>query len=302
MLRVVDWARRDPAKSGWSITPAAVESEIRRLFSTGGADNLVIRVQGAAASSEGREDAFRELLESLAMYHEEFRETREILVEPPRVEAIARTVAVLAQAGLQKRLFERVLWTFGRGIIEPLGAILEVRGDEGLLRRMQAIRRQLLDDVQKLRLSDETQQLLAGDLEKLLTDEYLQLLSDHEEKVQRPRAEALARETLHLIGLTFQRAFRAWPEHATRIAESVHRRFSGQMSLRECPLLIRQRIVEGIEGFLWVETGTELEGALSQLYGQPQYRGLLGGRTPSLGRELYHDFAEACWELVAEQS
>jgi hypothetical protein len=50
---------------------------------------------------------------------------------------------------------------------------------------------------------------------------------------------------------------------------------------------------------LWIETGTEIAGAARQLFAQPKYHGLSDGEPPEIRREMYRDFAEACWDIVA---
>ncbi len=282
-----------------SLTPGAIEHEIHRLFDQG-SGGLVIRVQAEDDSASARNDAFRELLESLSMYDERYRSEGEIYVEPPDAAAIARAVGVLALPRLKRKLFERVLWTFGQGVVNPLGEILEGGPAGSLLPRMQRIRRRILAQLEELGLTHETRQMLASDLEKLLSDDYLALLADNEERVQRPKTEELARESLHLIGTTFQRAFRGWPEHAQIIADAVHRKLGSSIELRKNPVAIREHIVSGIEDFLWVETSTELSGALSALYAQPQYAGILGDYQPQISKRLYRDFADSCWDLVAD--
>ncbi len=126
------------------------------------------------------------------------------------------------------------------------------------------------------------------------------MLAEHEEQVQRPKVVELAQQVLHLVGAVFQRAFSSWPSHAESIADSVSRRMGPSISLRENPVVIRGRIVEGIEEFLWVETSTELSGALSQLLSQQCYAELVDGPLPTIDRAMYHAFAQACWNLVEQ--
>lgn len=118
--------------------------------------------------------------------------------------------------------------------------------------------------------------------------------------MQRPRVEQLAQELLHLIGSTFERAFRRWPEHARSISDAVSHRLGQQLSLRESPVVIRTRIIEGIEEHLWIETSTELTGSIHQLFHQPSFRNLTASGAPELERATYRRFAEACWDIVAE--
>jgi hypothetical protein len=105
---------------------------------------------------------------------------------------------------------------------------------------------------------------------------------------------------LHLVGATFQRAFRGWPENAARIAQTVCRVPDAKLELGEHPIVLRRRIVGAIADFLWIETGAELSGSLSQLFSQKSYAGLVDTSHIELDRATYSEFAEACWELVAE--
>lgn len=280
-----------------AFTDADVEDEVERLFG-GESTGLVIRVQGEESGAAARHDAFRELLDSLAMY--DYASGRDLRIEPPSGEDIARGLAVLGSKSLQRKLFHQILVVFGRGIVDPLGAILDTTPGGALLGRLTILRSNVLDAIAGFKLTRETQQILAGDVEKLLSEEYLAMIAEHEEQVQRPKVIELAQQVLHLVGATFQRAFSSWPSHAETIAESVSRRMGPSVSLRENPVVIRERIVEGIEEFLWVETSTELSGALAQLLSQKMYAELVDGPLPTIDRPMYRAFAEACWDLVEQ--
>lgn len=282
-----------------TISREDVEQEILRLFGDPSETGLVIRVHGEDANQTGRTQAFRVLLDSLAIYDFHGR-TEEIAVKPPDMEAMTRALAVLGAPHLKRRLFEHILLTFGKRIVEPLGQILDTTPGGALLARMSSLREVVLGWIGDLKLTQETQQILTGDLRALLTDDYLAMLAEHEEQVQRPRVTVMAQEILHLIGSTFERAFRHWGTHARSIAESVSRRMGAKMTLRESPMVIRERIIEGIEEFLWIETSTELTGAIRQLFLQPQYRGLTAQGPPEIERRTYRKFAEACWDIVSE--
>ena len=286
-----------PTKTTLTVSRADVEREIMRLFGEPGA-GLVIRVQGEDSTVSGRGEAFRDLLDSLSLY--DFSGTAEVIrVKPPDLRAISTALAVLGAPQVKRRLFERILLTFGKRIVEPLGQILDTTPGGLLLSHMANLRSNLLAWIAQLRLTHETQQILTGDLRKLLSDDYLAMLAEHEEKVQRPRVTELAQQVLQLIGTTFERAFRHWPKHAQTISESVARRMGVQMTLRESPLVIRERIVEGIEEFLWIETSTELTGAVQQLFQQTRYQGIIE-RPPVIERDTYRQFAEACWDIISE--
>jgi hypothetical protein len=280
------------------ISPDDVEQELLRLFGATGNPNLVVRVQGAGGSEE-RSLAFEELKRSLAMY-QAVGPNAQLVIKPPDVSTIARALSVLTEKNLRHRLFERILSTFGRDLVDPLARILD-RGNGGpLLIRMTDLRAKMLEGVSDLNLSHETQEVLLADLSRLLGDEYLAMLAEHEENAQRPRVKKLAQEVLHLVGTTFQRAFLHWPAHAERIAQRVHRRFSATMALGEQPVAIRTHIVGAIAEFLSVETSAELSGALSQLFSQSAYAGLIESSAIHLDRKTYDDFAQACWEIVAD--
>jgi hypothetical protein len=280
-----------------AFTDADVEEEVERLFG-GESTRLVIRVQSEDADAAARHDALRELLDSLAMY--DYASGRDLRIAPPSGEDIARGLSVLGSTSLQRKLFHQILIIFGRGIVDPLGAILDTTPGGALLGRLTMLRANVLNSIAGFKLTRETRDILVGDVEKLLTDDYLAMVAEHEEKVQRPKVIELAQQVLHLVGAIFQRAFSGWSEHAKTIATSVSRRIGPSVSLRENPVVIRGRIVEGIEEYLWVETSTELSGALAQLLSQRYYAELVDGPLPTIDRAMYRAFAEACWELVEQ--
>lgn len=275
------------------ISAEDVELEVERLFGT---DGLVVRVLSDDPSQSARNSAFGELLDSLRMYGY----TDVAMVETPGADTIGRALSVLAKDHLQRQLFQKILLTFGGRIVSPLVAILD--SARGVRTRMDELRGALLSGVGQLKVSAETAALIRDDLEKLLTPDYLDMLADHEEKVQRPLAEKLAQEVLHLIGATFQRAFKKWPEHASLIGEGVARRMGGRVSLRASPAVIRDRIIEGIEDFLWVETSNELDGALHQLLARYDWSKLVDRPLPEIDRAVYREFAVECWNIVSNNA
>jgi hypothetical protein len=283
-----------PKRPSLVITKKDVEQEVERLFGT---DGLVMRVQSDDPSQAARDAAFNDLLDSLKMYGY----TDVVTVEAPTVDSLAKGLGVLSKPHLQRQLFQQILLTFGGRVVDPLVAILET-SPMGVRTRMTELRETLLANVKQLKISAETAGLLREDLRKVLTDDYLDMLADHEEKVQRPQAAKLAQEVLHLIGATFQQAFKKWPVHAGVIAESVARRMGGRVSLRASPTMIRDRIVEGIENFLWVETSNELDGALAQLVARYDWSKLVDRPAPEMDRVAYREFAEACWHLVSNNA
>lgn len=286
-------AAGQPRMPGLQISTQDVEAEVERLFGT---DGLVVRVLSDDPSQSARNSAFGELLDSLRMYGY----TDSATVETPGAEAIGKALGVLSKDHLQRQLFQKILLTFGGRIVNPLVAILD--SSRGVRGRMDDLRSSLLGGVKQLKISAETASLIRDDLQKLLTPEYLDMLAEHEEKVQRPLAEKLAQEVLHLIGATFQRAFKKWPEHARLIADGVARRMGGRVSLRTSPAVIRDRIIEGIEDFLWVETSNELDGALQQLLGRYDWSKLVDRPLPEINRAVYREFAEECWHLVSNNA
>ncbi|MEZ4295672.1 MAG: hypothetical protein R3B70_11900 [Polyangiaceae bacterium] len=276
------------------ITKQDVELEVERLFGT---DGLVVRVLSDDPSQTARDEAFGELLESLKMYGY----TDAVTVEAPGTDAIWKGLSVLGKEHLQRQLFQRILMTFGGKVVNPLVSILD-SSPEGVRARMEDLKKTLLSTVSQLKISHETGTLLREDMGKLLSAEYLDMLAEHEEKVQRPLAEKLAHEVLHLIGATFQRAFKRWPDNARTIADSISRRMGARVSLRTSPKLIRDRIIEGIEDFLWVETSNELDGALHGLLARYQWSKLVDRPAPEIDREVYREFAMACWDLVSNNA
>ncbi len=273
-----------------------VEREVLRLFKAEGPGRLVVTVHG---DDQGRSEAFRELLASLALYDTRYQNQEAMEIEPPDVESLRKGLSVLGDQSVKRRLFERILRTFGSELLDPLAAILD-RGPGGtLLARMADLRQDLLHSVQQLHLTPDTRQILTDDLRKLLADDYLAMLAEHEENVQRPLVKELAEQALHLIGAIFQQAFQHWQLNAERIAESVHRRIKGRLKLHESPVIIRERIVEGVEEFLWVETSNELSGGLQQLFMQDKYKGVVR-EVPEVQRSLYAKFASTCWEIIEE--
>lgn len=280
-------------RSSLLISKQDVEAEVEQLFRTEG---LVVRVLSDDPSQSARDAAFHELLESLQMYG--LRE--HVTVEAPGAASISKALGVLSKEHLQRQLFQQILLTFGGRIVNPLVQILDTT--RAVRSRMDDLRTSLLSTVNELKISAETAALLREDLRKVLTDEYLDMLADHEERVQRPLAEKLAQEVLHLIGATFQRAFRKWPEHAPRIADGVVRRMGGKFSLQTSPTVIRDRIIEGVEEFLWVETSNELDGGLRQLLSRYDWHKLVDRPLPEVDREVYREFADACWHIVSNNA
>jgi len=277
-----------------------VRQELQRLFGSPGEEQLVVSVYGA------EDDAavvatFDELMHSLKMHGggASPRGLPDALVDAPDAALIERSLSVLAQEELKRRVLDQVLTTFGRRLIDPLGVVLDTGPEGAMMGELVRIRERLLADVEDLRVTNETRSILAGDVEQLLSDEYLAMLADNKERVQRPRVKKLAREILRLIGDNFHAALERWPRHAGAIAESAARRLDSKVTLRELPHLIRAQVVVGIEEFLWVETSAHIQGALAAMF---RAHHDVADRAPTLEREAYREFAEGCWRLIASYS
>jgi hypothetical protein len=282
------------------VTSRDVEQELRRLFK-GPTEGLVIRVYGEPGGTSSPEalDAFREMFSSLRMYDERYKKKGgDILVDAPDRRILSRALRVLAKEEHQKRILDRVLTTFGRRLIDPLGTILDATPEGSIMARLSVLRDIFLAQIADLHLTHESQQVLSDDVRKMMSDEYLSMVAEHEERVQRPRVRRLAQKILRLVGSTFHRALRTWPEHADQIAASIARRISGKVRLQDIPSLIKAQIAAGIEEFLWVETSTEIEGALGQLFAEN--KAVVSTPPAPLDRTVYRDFAEACWDIIAE--
>jgi hypothetical protein len=272
--------------------------EVHRLFDAGPDTGLVIRVYGEEDGGPAADAAFREMLASLRMYDERFGAGVALKVEAPTRASLSRAMSILGREEHQRRILGHVLTTFGRRLIDPLGDQLDPGPAGSLLPRLGLMRDMFLAHAAELRLTPESQHILADDLRKLLSDDYLAMIAEHEERVQRPRVTRLAQEVLRLIGGTFRRALQRWPDHADRIAGSIARRLTGDVGLRDLPIVLREQITTGIEEFLWVETSTEIQGALHQLFAE--HKSAVTLAPAPLEREAYREFAGACWQIIAD--
>ena len=281
------------------ITAQDVEAEIQRLFLAQSGSGLVIRVYGEEGGPAENIEAFQEMFHSLRLY-DYGTGTGEVFVDAPNSSVITRALNVLAREQHQKRILDHVLTTFGHRLIDPLAAILDTTPEGTIMSRLAVLRDLFLAQIAELKLTHESQDMLTQDLLMAFDDAYLRMVAEHEERVQRPRVRKLAQEILRLVGSTFHAALRAWPEHAETIAMLISRRMKGQVHLREVPTLIRGQICAAIEDFLWLETAAKIESSLEPLFAQ--HSGLLSGPVPTLDRSLYREFAEACWEIIADYS
>jgi hypothetical protein len=286
-----------PSSSRPLVTQDDVVHEIHRLFDAGADSGLVIRVYGDPADGRSADATFREMLASLRMYDDRFG-AGVVKVQAPTRASLARAMSVLGREEHQRKILGQVLTTFGRRLIDPLGDQLDATPAGAQMARLGMMRDLFLAQVADLKLTPESQQILSDDLRKLLTEEYLAMLAEHEDRVQRPRVVRLAQEVLRLVGDTFRRALQRWPGHADGIAGSIARRIAGEMSLRDVPALLREQITAGIEEFLWVETSTEIEGALRALL--TEHKGAVAVAPRPLEREAYREFAQACWQIIAD--
>jgi hypothetical protein len=276
-----------------------VVREIHRLFDAGPDAGLVIRVYGEAPGDGSDADAtFREMLASLRMYDERFGQGGAVTVQAPTRASLTRAMSVLGREEHQRKILGQVLSTFGRRLLDPLGDQLDPRPEGSTMSRLGLLRDVFLAQVRDLKLTPESQQILEGDMRKLLTDDYLAMVAEHEERVQRPRVTHLAQEVLRMVGGTFRRALSRWPQHADGVAAAIARRVQGEVSLRDIPGLLRDQITTGIEEYLWVETSTEIQGALRSLFAE--HHGAVTVDPAPLEREAYRDFALACWQIIAD--
>jgi hypothetical protein len=274
-----------------------VRVELERLFGGLAEEELVVTVHGAE-DDVGAVASYRELLVSLEQTGAGERMGASF-VRAPSEASVARALAVLSGTSGQRELLDGVLTVFGRRFIDPLGNMLDAT-PEGLLRmRLTRIRSGILEDVAALGLTRETRELLARDLEGLLSDEYLEMLADHEERVQRPKVEKLARDVLHLIGETFRAALAEWPGYASDLAASAARSWDSEVELRDIPGLVRGHVVPGIEEFFWTRTGPRLSERLEALFAS---HGDLTASPESVTRDDYKDVAKLGWDIIARRS
>jgi hypothetical protein len=281
------------------ITAQDVEAEIHRLFLAQAGSGLVIRVYGEEGGAAENIEAFREMFNSLRLY-DYGSGAGDVFVDAPNSNVITRALNVLAREQHQKRILDHVLTTFGHRLIDPLAAILDTTPEGTIMSRLSVLRDLFLAQIAELKLTHESQDMLTQDLLMAFDDAYLRMVAEHEERVQRPRVRKLAQEILRVVGSTFHAALRDWPEHAENIAMLISRRMKGQVHLREVPTLIRGQICAAIEDFLWLETAGKIEGSLEPLFAS--HSGLLSGPVPTLDRSLYREFAEACWNIIADYS
>jgi hypothetical protein len=275
-----------------------VRQELERLFGGLAEEELVVTVHGAEEDDVGAVASYRELLVSLEQTGAGERMGASF-VRAPSEASVTRALAALSGTAAQRELLDGVLTVFGRRFIDPLGNMLDAT-PEGLLRmRLARIRSGILEDVEGLGLTRETRELLGRDLEGLLSDEYLEMLADHEEQVQRPKVEKLARDVLHLLGETFRAALAEWPEYARSLAASAASSWDAEVELRDIPGLVRGHVVPGIEEFFWTRTGPRLRERLESPFAS---HGDLTAAPAPVDREDYRDVAKLGWDIIARRS
>jgi hypothetical protein len=290
---------RQSVPPGPLITEDDIRGELHRLFDAGSDSGLVIRVYGGSSSTSGAHATFQEMLASLRMYEgTPVGSPMEMLVDAPGKAQITKALSVLGHEAHQKRILDHILTTFGRRLIDPLAEILDTTPTGSVMARLSVLRDIFLAQITDLRMTPDSQQILSGDLRKLMTEEYLAMIAENEERVQRPRVAMLAQQILRLVGSTFHRALRRWPDHAEQIASSIARRNHGKVRLGEIPALIRGQITDGIQEFLWIETCGEIEGALRPM--MAEHQGVMPVMTMTLDRSTYREFADACWAIIAD--
>jgi len=249
---------------------------------------LVIRVYGEDEGGPAADAAFREMLASLRMYDDRFGRPAVVKVQAPTRASLARAMAVLGREEAPAPHPRP-----GAHHLRPAPHRSARRPARPHPRRLAPAPPRLMRDifltqVADLRLTPESQQILADDLRKLLSEDYLAMIAEHEERVQRPRVTHLARRC--------SGSSAALPPRAPALARPRrrHRRLHrppghGDVGLRDLPLLLREQITAGIEEFLWVETSTEIQGALRSLFAE--HRSAVTVDPAPLEREAYREFA-----------
>jgi hypothetical protein len=208
--------------------------------------------------------------------------------------SLAAAICTLARERHRRRLLVSALTSVGRRLIDPLADILETSIGGGAPLRLARLREVVLAHVGNTALTQETRQILGDDLRKLLDDAYLAMLADHEERVQRPKVEALAHQVFRVVGGVFGEALARIPEHAARIAHDV----VADAGARPPVDALRRRIVDELEGYFFEQTHVSLEADVTSLFAaQP---GLVAARPPALERGAFRETAEACWDVLAE--
>ena len=210
----------DPSSAPRSalVTADDVRDEVHRLFDAGPEGLLVIRVYGEDGDAATADATFREMLESLRMYDDRYREGSAVTVRGPTKEMLTRAMLVIGRDEHQRKILGQALVGFGRRFIDPLAGLLDTTPEGSLVTRLMMTRDIFLAQVASLNLTPESQQILATDLKTLLSDDYLAMLAENEERVQRPRVTELAKQVLRVIGSIVRRAFARWPHHAEQIA------------------------------------------------------------------------------------
>ncbi len=280
------------------VDPGDVRAAIEHLFDAGVDNGLVIRVYGESDShSPAAMDTFREMLASLKMHDDP---TRGVLsdepVPTPNRAAIAKAVNLLASEVVQRGVLDHVLTTFGRRLIDPLGALLDRTPEGTLMARLTMLRDIFVAQVTGLHLTGESQQMITGDIRRMMNDAYLAKIAENEETVQRPRVRRLAQQVLQIVGAIFRTALRRFPERSDQVVDGICSRLPDRLRLKAIPPLVHTLVVNAIQNYLWEETSGPLEAELSPLFAE--WERVVAHAPVALTRDAYQEFAEAAWTLI----
>ncbi len=279
------------------VDPTDVRRAIEDLFDAGADSGLVIRVYGEDGRSAAALDTFREMLASLKMHDDQNAGALgDGLVPTPDRRAIGKALSLLGHEPIQRSILDHVLTTFGRKLIDPLGALLDRTPEGSLMGRLTMLRDIFLAQVTGLHLTQESQQILSGDIKKLLGEEYLAMIVDNEEKVQRPRVRRLAQQLLQVVGVRFRGALQRWPNRADEIVDGICGRLPERLRLKAIPPLVKTLVVSAIQNYLWEETSPRLEADLVPLF--REHAEIVKAAPKALDREAYLEFAEFAWTEI----
>jgi hypothetical protein len=279
------------------VDPADVRRAIEDLFDAGDESGLVIKVYGEDGRSPAALDTFREMLASLKMHDDgNAGALGDGLVPTPDRRAIGKALALLASEPIQRSILDHVLTTFGRKLIDPLGAHLDRTPVGSLMGRLTMLRDIFQAQVTGLHLTQESQQILSSDLKNLLSDQYFAMIVDTEEKVQRPRVRRLAQQLLQVVGVRFRGALQRWPNSADEIVDGICARLPERLRLKAIPPLVKTLVVSAIQNYLWEETSSRLEGDLVPLF--REHEEIIKQAPNALNREDYLEFAEHAWTEI----
>jgi hypothetical protein len=279
------------------VDPGDVRRAVEDLFDAGADNGLVIRVYGEAGQdSPAALDTFREMLASLQMHDDGSGALGDVAVPTPDRRAIHKALSLLGNDAIQRSILDHVLTTFGRKLIDPLGALLDRTPEGSLMGRLTMLRDIFLAQITGLHLTQESQALLSADVKKLLNNDYLAKVAAHEEEVQRPRVRRLAQQMLQVVGTTFRAALRRWPERGDAMVDGIVSRLPERLRLKAIPPLVKTLVVSAIQNYLWEEASERLEAELIPLL--KEHAEVVKTAPRSLDREEYLGFAEFAWTVI----